>query len=394
LPARVSSWSIRGQSQPEAAVNAVIARSRTRDRHLTIAVLAVMLGLLVAMFGNASSVSASRAYFPLLTGSEEVPGPGDPDGEGAAQIDVDPANGTVCATWDLVDIDSATAAHIHAGAAGVSGAVVVTLPTPEADGSGGDCVSGQDTAVLQAIVDDPDAYYVNVHTDPFPDGAIRGQLGEAVEFFQLLVSVVACPADHVIAPVFDGLPEGCVSVLQPENVPDLPPGYSFDIEPLAADLEFEIADGGDPLTTADGSWDGGSTCNTVTLVCSVGGSFVWGQVFSGDTSIRQLAGPAGYRLAGATIFRDNDAGAVLGLSSTSTVTFDSRGTDSIFIRLYDLAGAAPVPTTTVTVPPTSSDEPASSGSLSAIPAILVVGLTASAAVLMTLTVPHRPKRRR
>jgi hypothetical protein len=30
--------------------------------------------------------------------------------------------------------------------------------------------------VLQAIVDDPAGYYVNLHTAEFPGGAIRGQL--------------------------------------------------------------------------------------------------------------------------------------------------------------------------------------------------------------------------
>jgi hypothetical protein len=34
----------------------------------------------------------------------------------------------------------------------------------------------EDASVLQAIVDDPAGYYVNLHTEEFPGGAIRGQL--------------------------------------------------------------------------------------------------------------------------------------------------------------------------------------------------------------------------
>jgi hypothetical protein len=48
-------------------------------------------------------------------------------------------------------------------------------------------------AQAQAIVDEPADYYLNVHTGPFPDGAIRGQLtsrGEDVGGLRLLASPV------------------------------------------------------------------------------------------------------------------------------------------------------------------------------------------------------------
>ena len=41
--------------------------------------------------------------------------------------------------------------------------------------SGIGCVN-VDRAVTRAIVDDPAAYYFNVHNDPFPAGAVRGTL--------------------------------------------------------------------------------------------------------------------------------------------------------------------------------------------------------------------------
>jgi hypothetical protein len=368
------------------------------DRRFVIATVAATLGLVSALFGNTSSVSADTAYFPILTGANEVPGPGDPNGDGGAQIDIDPASGIVCATWDIVGIDTATAAHIHAGAAGVAGAVVVTLPTPNADGGGGDCVNGLDSGVLQAIVDAPDAYYVNVHTDAFPNGAIRGQLGEPIEFFQLRVIVIACPAGHVITPAFEGIPEGCTLAMRPGDIPPLDPGYSYATEPLAVDLDFEIDDGGDPLSVADGSWEGGNSCNTVTFVCTLGGSFVWGPVFSGDTSIRQITIPNGYQLAGAVIFRDNDAGQVLGTSSTSTVTFDSAGVNSIDLRLYDVAVAAPGPTprptAAVTLPPTSAELPVATPPAGPTPAFVGIGLMGLAAAFIAFVLPHRPKRKR
>ncbi len=39
------------------------------------------------------------------------------------------------------------------------------------------CVSGVDPALIGEIIANPAGYYVNVHTTPFPGGAVRGQLG-------------------------------------------------------------------------------------------------------------------------------------------------------------------------------------------------------------------------
>lgn len=78
--------------------------------------------------------------------------------------------------WDIVGIEPATAAHIHEGAVGIAGPVVVTLPTPDADSLGEACAGdgALDPVLLQAIVDDPNAYYVNVHNGDFPDGRSVG----------------------------------------------------------------------------------------------------------------------------------------------------------------------------------------------------------------------------
>jgi hypothetical protein len=74
-----------------------------------------------------------------------------------------------------------TAAHIHVGPAGVTGDVVVPLLTDVAlsgTDSASDRVSGVSEELIKAIRHDPENYYVNVHSDVFLAGAVRGQLGK------------------------------------------------------------------------------------------------------------------------------------------------------------------------------------------------------------------------
>ena len=75
--------------------------------------------------------------------------------------------------------DPVVASHIHVGAAGESGDVVVPLDVAGFEGSSEGCTEDADADVLQAIIDNPAGYYVNLHTEPFAGGAIRGQLAAA-----------------------------------------------------------------------------------------------------------------------------------------------------------------------------------------------------------------------
>lgn len=110
-----------------------------------------------------------------MTGLQEVPGPGDPDGTGTVEIQVVPAEGRLC--WDLYarGIDPATAAHLHRGAAGIAGPVVLMLTTPDAAGHSQGCAT-IDQALAREIAGRAYDFYVNVHTAAQPNGAIRGQL--------------------------------------------------------------------------------------------------------------------------------------------------------------------------------------------------------------------------
>ena len=110
-----------------------------------------------------------------MTGLQEVPGPGDPDGNGTVEIRVVPRRGSVC--WNLYAraIGPATMAHIHRGAAGSAGPVVVTLTTPDANGRSQGCATVDQALARQMVLAAQD-FYANVHTADHPQGAIRGQL--------------------------------------------------------------------------------------------------------------------------------------------------------------------------------------------------------------------------
>ena len=109
-----------------------------------------------------------------LTGAQEVPGPGDTDGSGRAEITIVDATDNICYDINVRNIAPATAAHIHRGAPGMDGPPVVTLEAP-ADGDSKGCISAPG-ALADEIEANPAGFYVNIHNAEFPAGAVRGQL--------------------------------------------------------------------------------------------------------------------------------------------------------------------------------------------------------------------------
>lgn len=113
----------------------------------------------------------------VLSGAHAVPGPGDPAGSGEFRGRITPQENGVELCYELTVADLAsgvTAAHIHAGAPGEAGEVLIPLLAP-VSGSSEECVTLNATEAL-GLLDDPTGHYVNVHTQGHPDSAIRGQL--------------------------------------------------------------------------------------------------------------------------------------------------------------------------------------------------------------------------
>ncbi len=119
-------------------------------------------------------VEGATRLTATLTGAAEAPNPGDPDGSGEATINLDASGGKVCFEVSMQNIDRPVGMHIHEGQPGQAGEIVVALTTPTGNTANG-CVDAERTTIGR-IASNPDDFYLNVHTQPFPQGAIRGQL--------------------------------------------------------------------------------------------------------------------------------------------------------------------------------------------------------------------------
>lgn len=144
-------------------------------RRLAVLAVAAPSLLLAACTSADLNMDGSTVLTAAMTGAAEAPGPGDADGSGSATVRIDPLSpGRVCYDLRVSGIATATAAHIHRGALGVPGPVVVPLIAPAAGSSSG--CANVTAALGTEILTMPAAFYVNVHNAPYPDGAVRGQL--------------------------------------------------------------------------------------------------------------------------------------------------------------------------------------------------------------------------
>lgn len=146
-----------------------------------------------ASFARIHDAEGSHGGTPMmvtLTPGAEVPGPGDPnpDAGGVMVMTLNSGQEEICFKVSFSGLSAPVSnAHIHTGAEGVGGGVLVPLATPAwpavMGGTVAQCVFAP-RDVVKAIRKDPADYYVNIHTsltgeapEPGrPAGAIRGQI--------------------------------------------------------------------------------------------------------------------------------------------------------------------------------------------------------------------------
>jgi CHRD domain-containing protein len=118
-----------------------------------------------------TSTAAFGTVFSL-----DLKGTSEPNATGTAVIRILKDTSTVCYRLHAANVTLPTvAAHIHRGAAGTNGPVVVPFTAPAADGNSSGCIAST-PAIVDDILANPAGYYVNVHTTEHPAGAIRSQL--------------------------------------------------------------------------------------------------------------------------------------------------------------------------------------------------------------------------
>ncbi|HET7243113.1 MAG TPA: CHRD domain-containing protein, partial [Nitrososphaeraceae archaeon] len=145
----------------------------------------------VSILLNTVNAQEGQSFSATLSGSDEVP-PTESNSTGTAKFQVNENNSQVSYWVNITGIKKVNQAHIHNGTTGENGDIVVTLSKgksakgndrPPQIGFAGNItkddlqgpLKDKDISDLVSLMSAGNAY-VNVHTDKYPDGAIRGQV--------------------------------------------------------------------------------------------------------------------------------------------------------------------------------------------------------------------------
>jgi hypothetical protein len=141
----------------------------------------VMAVLLATVVGGSPAAFAQTEVFTVHLAPS-----GDPDGSGVAVLRVDSDADVVCYTIVVRNISAPTepapglgSAHVH-GPLPATGIAIDLDAVFMAAGAttfiASDCV-GASGATIDAVLANPELFYVNVHNAQFPAGAVQGSLG-------------------------------------------------------------------------------------------------------------------------------------------------------------------------------------------------------------------------
>lgn len=151
---------------------------------LVLSMTAAIAGLAASTGLNPSTVFANHEFAANLTGQQEVP---PVNTQATGQAIVVPLNQSVTYYVNVTGIQGVTQGHIHSGAQGENGPIVVTLfkyDSPQNGVTESDNITATNLEGPMQGKTIPDlisamkngSTYVNVHTVQNPNGEVRGQL--------------------------------------------------------------------------------------------------------------------------------------------------------------------------------------------------------------------------
>jgi hypothetical protein len=167
-----------------------------------------------------------------------------------------------------------------------------------------------------------------------PTGAVAAPAVSSVS-----IAVYACPAsiqtpeDLVNA---GGASAACAIAGRPGDFGTLPPGFTWEIDPIEYDLESSIAtsDGSvqtDPEATA------GGFCNTTTMTCHAYQAYGWFNLASGKMTVTEDAAPTGYSFGWADVSIGGKAARSTLDAATSSVSFRAHpNTQNVLVLLINI----------------------------------------------------------
>lgn len=163
---------------------AATSAALTHVREVVVMAQRVLVVVGVVLASLVGGTSAAFAEVQVLRA--HLAPSGDPDGSGVAIVRLDPDEDRVCYTIVVRDIGAPTepaagvgSAHVHGPLPSTDIAIdldTVFMSTGTSTYVANDCVNAAG-ATIDAVLADPELFYVNVHNVQFPGGAVEGNLG-------------------------------------------------------------------------------------------------------------------------------------------------------------------------------------------------------------------------
>ena len=145
---------------------------------------------LAVILTNQANAQQQIGYIAILNGKNEVPSHSDVTATGMSGFIVNTAKTKIWYQIEAEGLKKVTQAHIHSGNSGENGPIVATLFKGVKDSVNGALVQGSITSEklegplkgksISDLVDliEKSSAYVNIHTQSFPDGEMRGQISK------------------------------------------------------------------------------------------------------------------------------------------------------------------------------------------------------------------------